>query len=443
MPLTTIRKIVAREVLDSRGWPTVEAEIEVEGDVTASAIVPSGASTGKHEAVELRDGDMTRFAGRGVRKAVSNILSEIAPALIGADSADQRSIDRRLVELDGTANKSRLGANATLAVSCAASRVAALARRVPLIHQLADLGGASRPTPSMPLPMINILSGGLHADGALDFQDFLVICPGASSLMQSLEWTSAIWWRTKEVLAARGFKHLGVADEGGHGAPLRSNREALDVLEEAVRLAGLVSGRDVVYALDVASTHFHDPESGGYRLRSEGRVVSPGELISYLSDLTDEYPIVSIEDGQYEDGWEDWAELTQKLSKRIQLVGDDLFTTNPARLAQGIQSRAANSILIKINQIGTLTEAFDVLRQAQAVGMTTVLSARSGETEDALMSDLAVAWGAGQIKIGSITRSSRLSKYNQLLRLEEQLAVNHHSTWPGWGPLSPWKRSAA
>ncbi len=438
MSNTSIQSIHAREVLDSRGWPTVEADVILSSGVMGRAIVPSGASTGSAEALELRDGDLTRFAGRGVRKAVQNIEREIAPKLRGFDATDQAGLDAAMIALDGTPEKSRLGANAILAVSCAALRSAAMARNVPVYRHAAEMEGGAESESSLPLPMINILSGGLHAEGALDFQDFLVICTGASSTMQCLEWTSAIWWKTREVLARRGFKHIGVADEGGFGAPLKSNREALEILQEAVREAGLTSGKQVHYALDVASTHFFDAKENRYRLRSENRALTPDEMIASVAELVREFPIISIEDALAEESWGDWTKLTSALGDKVQLVGDDLFATNPARLQKGILQKAANSVLIKINQIGTLTEARRVLKSAQAAGYTTVLSARSGETEDALMSDLAVGWGAGQIKIGSITRSSRLAKYNQLLRIEEVFNGNAPSRWLGLKPFFRW-----
>ncbi|MBI3735280.1 phosphopyruvate hydratase [Candidatus Sumerlaeota bacterium] len=438
-PQSAIKSIHAREVLDSRGWPTVEADVGLESGAVVSAMVPSGASTGKSEALELRDGDAGRFAGRGVLKAVANVEREIAPALAGLDAAEQEMIDARLISLDGTTDKSRLGANAILGVSCACARAGAVARGVPLYRHLAEMGGGSPPVQvSLPLPMTNIISGGLHAEGAIDFQDFLVICAGAKSYRQCLEWTSAIWLKTREALARRGFAHLGVADEGGFGAPLPSNREALKVLQEAVRECGLAPGRDIFYALDAASSHFHDSNANTYHLHSEGRNLAAEELIQYIEDLVSEFPILSIEDPLHEEGWADWPALTARLGSKVQIVGDDLFTTNPNRLARGLELGAANSVLVKINQIGTLTEAHRVLKQAQAAGYSTVLSARSGETEDAFMSDLAVGWNAGQIKIGSLTRSSRLAKYNQLIRLAEALERDGMPGWVGKAPLDRW-----
>lgn len=427
----------AREVLDSRGWPTIEAEVELEGGTRGRAIAPSGASTGAGEAHELRDGG-PRHDGRGVLRAVENVKTEIHRAVRGIDAADQSALDLRMIELDGTPEKKRLGANAILAVSCAAARAAAKARRVPLADHLAGIAGLDPAAMTLPLPMTNILSGGLHAEGALDFQDFLIVCSGARSMTECLEWTARIWRRTREALARRGFRHLGVADEGGFGAPLPGNAAALEVLDEAVLAAGLTPGREVHYALDVASTHFHDPAANRYALKSEGRELGPDEMISLLETLAGRHAIVSAEDPLGEDSWDDWAALTARLGAGLQLVGDDLFTTNPKRLARGLAAGAANSVLVKMNQIGSLTETLETLRMAQKAGYTTVLSARSGETEDPFMSDLAAGWGAGQIKIGSITRSSRLAKYNQLLRLEERLSAAGRDPWPGTAPLRRW-----
>ncbi len=435
---TRIASIHAREVFDSRGWPTLEAEVMTESGLIGRAMVPSGASTGKSEALELRDGDPRRFAGRGVRKAVANVNDQIAPLLVGKDSADQTVLDEAMIVLDGTPNKSRLGANAILSVSCAMARAAALGKGVPLHRHLSEIEAIGKIKLSLPLPMINILSGGLHAGGALDFQDFLVLCAGAENLNQCLEWTSAIWWKTREILARRGFAHLGVADEGGFGAPLPSNEAALEILNSVVQGAGLKPGRDIFYALDVASSHFYDSSKDSYFLRAEKRSLSADELTNYLTRLADQYPIISIEDPLHEEAWDDWKKITARVGTRTQLIGDDLFTTNPMRLEKGLRNGSANSVLIKINQVGTLTEARRVLNRAQQAGMTTVLSARSGETEDPFMSDLAVGWNAGQIKIGSFSRSSRLAKYNELIRLAEELEKSGEERWVGSFALQKW-----
>jgi enolase len=409
-----IAKLRGREILDSRGRPTVEAELTLTDGTTARASVPSGASTGSHEAVERRDGDPDRYSGLGVRSAVAAIDGEIAAALRGLEP-HQRSIDRCLVELDGTTDKSRLGANATLAVSLATARAAAKTQGVPLWRSLAG----DRPV-HLPLPMVNIISGGLHAGRQLDFQDFLAIPVGASTYSEALEWVVRVHTAMRDLLGARGLSTLR-ADEGGFGPRLADHGEALQLMDEAVAHAGLTPGDDVKYAIDVAATHFHDSESGRYRLASERRVLSPDELTGYLAELAEAHAVASIEDPLAEDDWPAWAALTARLGDRLQVVGDDLFTTNPERLRRGVAERSANAILIKMNQIGTISETLRVVANAQRAGLRTVASARSGETEDSALADLAVGCGAGQIKIGSVTQSERLAKYNQLLRIEEQL----------------------
>lgn len=403
----------AREVLDSRGRPTVEVDVGLSDGSLGRASVPSGASTGRHEARELRDGDQARYGGFGVRHAVRNVIDTIAPAVIGRDPFDQPGLDERLIELDGTPDKSWLGANAVLAVSVAVARAAALSARVPLWSYLnRDVG------PALPLPMVNVVSGGLHAAGPLAFQDFLVLPVGAASYSEALEIVYAVRAAAGELLAERGLSVLK-ADEGGFGPALDHPDAVLDLLVAAISRAALRPGDDVALALDVAASHFS--RDGAYRLPDEPAPVAAGDLADRLERLIDRYPIVSIEDGLAEDDWEGWAVLTQRLGHRVQLVGDDLFSTNRARLERGIEAGVANAVLVKMNQIGTVTETIGVLERARAAGYATVISARSGETEDTFLADLAVATAAGQIKIGSLAQSERLSKYNQLLRIEEEL----------------------
>ncbi|WP_429952314.1 phosphopyruvate hydratase [Leucobacter allii] len=409
----TITRAVGREILDSRGRPTVEAELELDDGRIVAASVPSGASTGSHEAVERRDGDPARYRGLGVRDAAAAIGAEIDPVLRGLPAIGA-VIDRVLLELDGTPGKSRLGANAVLAVSLAAARAEALVAGVPLWRHLAG------PEPLLPLPMVNMISGGLHAGRQLDFQDFLVMPVGAESYRQALEWTGDVHAALAEELAARGHSLLK-ADEGGFGPALGSNREALDVLDAAVERAGRALGSEIAYAVDVASTHFHDPAGGTYRLRSEDRELSASGMVRLLERMVAEHPVISIEDGLAEDDWEHWPELVARLGDRVQIVGDDLFVTHPARVRRGVETGAANAVLVKMNQIGTITETAEVVELARAHRFATVISARSGETEDPALADLAVGWRGGQIKIGSITQSERLAKYNQLLRIEEAL----------------------
>jgi enolase len=412
MPLA-IEAIRAREVLDSRGQPTVEVEIALTGGWSGRAIVPSGASTGRHEALELRDGDLHRYRGRGVLQAVHNVNEIIAPELKGADANEQQEIDGRLVALDGTANKSRLGANALLGVSLGVARAVAAAREKPL---WLSLGGDRAHV--LPLPMVNIISGGLHAGQNLDFQDFLVVPVGADTYSRALAMSVDVYQSTRELLAERGLSTLK-ADEGGFGPALAGNRAALDLLLEAVERAGYQPGKDIGFAIDVAATHFFDGER--YRLATEGEVYDAPSLVELLAGWVKRYPIVSIEDGLAEDDWEGWKTLTARLGGSVQLIGDDLFTTNPERLDRGIGEDVANAVLVKMNQIGTLTETLQVVDLAKRAGYRTVISARSGESEDSSIADIAVATNAGQIKIGSIAQSERLAKYNQLLRIEEQL----------------------
>jgi enolase len=411
-----IARVHAREVLDSRGNPTVEVEVTCEGGAHGRAIAPSGASTGKHEAVELRDGEDRRYAGRGTRKAVANVHLHLTPHLLGMPVTDQELVDRALCELDGTPNKSRLGANAILGVSLACAQAGAAARNLPLWRYL-DPDGRAR----MPLPMVNMISGGLHAGGNLDFQDFLLLPIGADSYSAALEMTVCVYRALGATLRAHGFEGVLVGDEGGFGPRLQSNDQAIEMILKAIDKAGLKPGRDAALAVDVASTHFF--RDGRYHLKATGgKVLTVDELIAWLERWVKDYPIVSIEDGIAEDDWEGWQQLTAALGDRVLLIGDDLFVTNPGRLQRGIAAKAANSILVKPNQIGTVTETLEVIELARSAGYQVVISARSGETEDTAIADLAVATAARHIKIGSVARSERLVKYNQLLRIEEALA---------------------
>ncbi len=409
--MTKISAVRALEILDSRGNPTVSAEVELESGIRGEAKAPSGASTGKHEAFELRDREPGRYDGKGVRLAVENIEREVAPVLAGMNAEDQGAVDRRLIDLDGTPDKSRLGANAILAVSCAVARAMAAAEKAPLWRRL-----AGRRQASLPLPMVNILSGGLHAGRNFEFQDFLAVPHGLPSYSRSLEAVVAIHRSTRELLKTEGHTLTGVADEGGWGPLLPSNEAALEILTRAIETAGFQAGEQVSIAIDVASTHFYS--GGRYELATEGRSLTNGEMVGLLADWARRYPVCSIEDGLAEDDWEGWRLLTKELGERVQLVGDDLFTTNLPRLEQGIAGGAANAVLVKMNQIGTLTETFAVIDRASVAGYRAVISARSGETEDSFLADLAVGSGAGQIKVGSITRSERLAKYNRLLEIE-------------------------
>lgn len=447
MAATEIVQVHAREVFDSRGRPTVEAVVTCAAGRPGRAIAPSGASTGRAEARELRDGG-DRLGGWGVQRAVRNVIQEIAPAVIGRDAADQAGLDAALIALDASANKERLGANAVLAVSLAAAYAAADAleqspvehlhylwrqHRGP-VHEAAVLSDVGH-GPSLPLPMVNMISGGKHAGGQLDFQDYLLIPVGATSYSQALEWIVAAYQQLGRVLSEAGYEGVLVGDEGGYGPKLRSNREALDILMQVIERTGRQPGRDLAIALDVAASHFHD--AGRYRLAATGgRELTGPELAAHLADLARQYPIVSIEDGLAEEDWEGWCELTALLEDRVQLIGDDLFATNPERLKHGIERGVANAVLIKLNQIGTLTETLQTLKLAIDHGYRPIISARSGETEDVIIADLVVATGAGQIKVGSVARSERLAKYNQLLRWEDESA----GRWPyvGHGPLRSW-----
>lgn len=488
MPDTTIERIHAREVFDSRGRPTVEVEVTCAGARPGRAIVPSGASTGRFEALELRDGDASRLSGLGVRKAVDHVRIDIAAALLGRDADDQAAIDAALIELDGTENKSRLGANAILGVSLASAYAAAEAKGISPVEQFREvwsrveserpaganewdvirkrlfelIDGQDTPNPltdrqlkeelkksghdiawrtvrklrlkrdpnleptaslglatSLPLPMVNMISGGLHAGGNLDFQDYLILPVGATSYPQAFEWIVEVYNRVSQSLTEAGHEGTLVGDEGGYGPKLASNEEALSFVVRAIEAAGLRPGDDVCIGLDVASTHFYS--GGSYRLAATGDdKLSSEQVVDLLADWVDRYPIISIEDGLAEDDWEGWQVLTERLGDRVQLIGDDLFVTNPSRLKQGIELGAGNSVLIKLNQIGSLSETLTTLRLAIDNGYWPVVSARSGETEDTTIADLVVATGAGQLKVGSVARSERLAKYNQLLRLAEE-----------------------
>jgi enolase len=398
----------AWEILDSRGRPTLAVEARLAGGVSAVAQVPAGASTGKHEARELRDGDMARYEGRGVRRAVASVEGAIQAALSGFN-ASQAAVDRRMIELDGTEDKSMLGANAMLGVSCAVARAVAIARGEPLWRSLSGDRVAR-----MPVPMVNILSGGLHTSGGIELQDFLVIPHGFESFSESLEAVAAVHRVARRLLEQNGYRITGVADEGGWGPPMRSNEEAIRILAESISAAGH-DGRMSI-AIDVASSHFH--RDGTYYLETEGESLDAAGMIDMLESWCDRYPLISIEDGLDEDDWAGWTQLTARLGERAQLIGDDLLTTNPRRLRRAIDEGAANAVLVKMNQIGTLTETFEVIDMARAAGWKAVVSARSGETEDSFLADLAVASGAGQIKVGSVTRSERLAKYNRLLEIE-------------------------
>ena len=409
--MAIIDAIGAREILDSRGNPTIEVEVLLEDGVLARAAVPSGASTGAFEAYELRDNDKHRYLGRGVQKAVSAVIDEIGPALEGYDASDQRLIDAMMIELDGTENKQRLGANSILGVSLAVAKAAADSADLPLFRYL---GGPNAHT--LPVPLMNIVNGGAHADTGVDIQEFMAVPLGAESFSEALRWGVEVYHSLKSLLKAKGFS-TGLGDEGGFAPDLPNNRAALEFIVEAIEQAGFKPGTDIGLALDVAATEFfHD---GAYSF--EGKKLSAGELTAYYADLAASFPLVSIEDPLDENDWEGWTHLTAELGDKLQIVGDDLYVTNPKRLADGIAKKAGNSILVKVNQIGTLTETLDAVALAQRNGMKAILSHRSGETEDTIIADLAVATDAGQIKTGAPARSERVAKYNQLLRIEEEL----------------------
>ena len=411
--MPAIEHIHAREILDSRGNPTLEVEVTLDDGGFGRAAVPSGASTGAHEAVELRDGDKKRYGGKGVLKAVMNVNTEIADALYGLDSENQRGLDAIMLELDGTENKGKLGANAILGVSLAIAKASANSLDVPLYRYV---GGANAHV--LPVPMMNIINGGEHADNPIDVQEFMIMPVGAESFSEALRMGAEIFHALKGKLKADGH-NTNVGDEGGFAPALASSTAALDYIMSAIEAAGYKPGKDIYLAMDVASTEFH--KDGIYNLKGEGKKLTSAEFVDYLADLVDNYPIISIEDGMDEDDWGGWQALTERIGDRCQLVGDDLFVTNPKRLAKGIENASANSILVKVNQIGSLTETLEAVDLAHRAGFTAVMSHRSGETADTTISDLAVATNCGQIKTGSLARSDRLAKYNQLLRIEEQL----------------------
>ncbi|NLY53638.1 MAG: phosphopyruvate hydratase [Firmicutes bacterium] len=410
-----ITDCIAREILDSRGNPTVEVEVTLACGTVGRAAVPSGASTGAFEAVELRDGDASRYGGKGVEKAVDNVNSLIAPEIIGLDARAQSAIDEVLINLDATPNKSRLGANAILGVSLAVAKAAAAASGLPLYRYVGGVNGHALPT-----PMMNILNGGQHADNNVDIQEFMIMPVSATSWREALRMSAEIFHALRKVLQEQGLA-TGVGDEGGFAPNLESNEAALRVIMQAIELAGYRPGEDVMLALDVAATELY--RDGAYHLDSEGRTLTAAQMVDYYVDLVERYPIISIEDGLAEEDWDGWKLLTERLGSRVQLVGDDLFVTNTERLAQGIAQGVANSILIKLNQIGTLTETLDAIEMAKRAGYTAVVSHRSGETEDTTIADLVVAVNAGQIKTGAPSRGERVAKYNQLLRIEEQLGT--------------------
>ncbi|MDP1698420.1 MAG: phosphopyruvate hydratase [Xanthomonadaceae bacterium] len=413
--MTTITKIHAREILDSRGNPTLEAEVTLASGQMGRAAVPSGASTGTREAVELRDGDKTRYLGKGVRKAVANVNQTIAEALLGFDAADQKGLDARLIELDGTDNKGRLGANALLAVSMANAHAMAASKQVPLWAHLANGGPVS-----LPVPMMNIINGGAHADNNIDLQEFMILPVGASSFSEALRAGTEIFHALKSVLKGHGLS-TAVGDEGGFAPDLRSNAEALETILEAIVKAGYSPGEDIMLGLDAAASEFY--ENGKYNLLGEGKRLSSEQFTEFLADWSRQYPIISIEDGMAEDDWDGWAQLTRAIGDKVQIVGDDLFVTNPRIFREGISRGIANAILIKVNQIGTLSETLEAIAMAAAANYAAVVSHRSGETEDTTIADIAVATTASQIKTGSLCRTDRVAKYNQLLRIEEALGA--------------------
>jgi len=422
MPLIT--SVHARQILDSRGNPTVEADVVTESGHFGRAAVPSGASTGAHEAVELRDGDAKTYLGRGVLKAVNNVNTELAKAVLGMDCSNQSAIDQALRDADGTPNKARLGANAILAVSMAAARAAAQSQNLPLFQYLGGQGAKT-----LPVPMMNILNGGAHADNAIDFQEFMVMPVGATSFSQALQMGTEVFHHLKAVLKSKGYS-TNVGDEGGFAPNIRSNEEAIETVLEAVHKAGFKTGVDLFIAMDAAMTELYDEKTGLYSFKkSGGATMTTDEVVAYWAKWVDQYPILSIEDGLAEDDWAGWVSLNSAIGGRVQIVGDDLFVTNVDRVSKGIELKAANSVLVKVNQIGTLTETFETVHKAQANGMTCVMSHRSGETEDSTIADLAVALSTGQIKTGSASRSDRMAKYNQLLRIEEMLGAE--AIYPG------------
>ena len=426
--MSTIKSIVAREILDSRGNPTIEADVILDDGSFGRAAAPSGASTGSLEALELRDGDQARYLGKGVIAAVNNVNTSIADALKGQDAKDQRSVDQIMIDLDGTHNKSKLGANAILAASLAISKAAAVSKNIPLYQHYAELSGNTQYR--MPVPQMNIINGGEHADNSIDFQEFMILPTGLPNFSEALRAGTEIFHSLKKVLHKRGLS-TAVGDEGGFAPNLESNEAAVTILMEAIDAAGYVAGKDIYIGLDVASTEFYS--NGQYTLSAEGKSLNSAEFAEYLHAWVDKYPIISIEDGMAEDDWSGWTDLTQRVGEAVQLTGDDLFVTNTKILQRGINEGVANSILIKFNQIGSLSETFDAIKMAQDAGYRVTISHRSGETEDTTIADLAVGTGAGQIKTGSLCRSDRVAKYNQLLRIEQ--ALGDQAVYPGLSAL--------
>ena len=417
--MSLIANIHARQILDSRGNPTVEVDVITESGFIGRAAVPSGASTGKHEAVELRDGDKSVYVGKGVLKAVENVNNIIASKLVGIPATEQALIDRMLIELDGTPNKAKLGANATLAVSMAVAKAAAQASNLNLYRYL---GGVNAVT--LPVPLMNILNGGAHADNKIDFQEFMIVPTGASSFSEGLRWGVEVFHQLKSVLKKKGYS-TNVGDEGGFAPDIQSNEEAIETVIQAIEAAGYKTGSQINIAMDAATSEMYNEEDKTYKFyKSSGKVISSEEMVAYWTEWVNKYPIISIEDGMAEDDWDGWKKLTQSIGDRCQLVGDDLFVTNVLRLQEGIDKAIANSILVKVNQIGTVTETINAVRLAQTNGYTSIMSHRSGETEDTTIADLAVALNCGQIKTGSASRTDRMAKYNQLIRIEEELGVN-------------------
>jgi enolase len=422
--MPTITSVYARQILDSRGNPTVEADVVTDSGHFGRAAVPSGASTGAHEAVELRDGDAKTYMGKGVLKAVDHVNTELAQAVVGLEVTDQAEVDMAMLVADGTPNKARLGANAILAVSLATARAAAQASGLPLFQYV---GGVTART--LPVPMMNILNGGAHADNAIDFQEFMVMPVGATSFSQGLQMGTEVFHHLKSVLKSKGYS-TNVGDEGGFAPNIRSNEEAIETVLEAIHKAGFTAGKDLFIAMDAAMTELYDEKTGLYAFKkSGGAVMTTDEVVSYWTKWVDQYPILSIEDGLAEDDWSGWSKLNSAIGNRVQIVGDDLFVTNVDRVAKGIEEKAANSVLVKVNQIGSLTETIETVQKAQRNGMTCIMSHRSGETEDSTIADLAVALNTGQIKTGSASRSDRMAKYNQLLRIEEMLGGT--AVYPG------------
>jgi enolase len=416
-PMATISQVLAREVLDSRGNPTVECDVRLNSGAFGRAAVPSGASTGEHEAHELRDGEKNRYLGKGVKQAVANVNGPLAAAVMGLDPTDQYAVDQRLIQADGTPTKKKLGANALLAVSMATARAAASSQNVPLYRYV---GGAQART--LPVPMMNILNGGAHADTRVDVQEFMVLPWGATTFAEGLRWGAEVFHVLKKILKGKKLA-TGVGDEGGYAPDLPANEEALSLIMEAIAQAGFKPGEQIALCLDVAASEFFDKTTKKYTFKADGRSFDSAGLVAWYQGLVKKYPIVSIEDGCAEDDWEGWKQLTQAVGSNVQLVGDDLFVTNVERLARGIEAKTANSILVKVNQIGTLSETFEAVRMAHRAGFTSVMSHRSGETEDTTIADLAVALDCGLIKTGSASRSDRIAKYNQLLRIEADLGA--------------------